>query len=144
MIKFRVWDDNQKVMMIPRDIQTDSDGNIDYIEATGPNGEYGEGDSDLGNLDAFKLEQFIGINDINGKDMYIGDIVKSFSNVNAVSMVPIIGELVSVTSIGEPGVFLKPVGPHLIEPKISVLFSQYEVIGNIHTNPELMEEDSDD
>ena len=136
MIKFRVWDKVKKVMMVPRDMQTDSDGNIFYVEAMGPDGEYDEGD-----LDVFKFEQFTGLKDVNGNEIYIGDIVKVWSDMSELTMVPSINEIVSEDLFGRPGMFLKPAGPHLIEPCLHDSWSnQFEVIGNVHENPELLEE----
>lgn len=136
MIKFRAWDKVQKVMMVPRDMQTDSDGNIFYVEAMGPDGEYDEGD-----LDVFKLEQFTGLKDVNGNEIYEGDIVKTWSDVSELTMAPSINEIVSEDLFGRPGVFLKPVGKHFIEPCLHDYWSnQFEVIGNIYENTSLIKD----
>lgn len=134
MIKFRAWDKAQKVMMVPRDMQTDSDGNILYVEAMGPDGEYDKGD-----LDVFKLEHFTGLKDVNGREIYVGDIVTVWSDVNELAMKPTINEIVSEDYFGRAGMFLKPLRPHVIEPCLHDSWSnQFEVIGNVHKNPELL------
>lgn len=131
-IKFRVWDKVKKVMMVPRDIQTDSDGNIFYIEANSPTGEYDEGD-----LDVFKLEQFTGLKDANGKEIYKGDIVRmqrpgfheyACYEVEYFIQDVCIFQIVKVTDGST--LFESPSNGHDVE-----------IIGNIHENPELLEED---
>ena len=122
MIKFRAWDKVQKVMMVPRDIQTDSDGNVFYVEAMGPDGEYDEGD-----LDVFKFEQFTGLKDVNGKDIYEGDILENRKYRSIVKfasgkfLADLIETIQTFDLIGET--------------------HGSKVIGNVHENPELLEED---
>ncbi|WP_436705961.1 YopX family protein [Lactiplantibacillus plantarum] len=83
--------------------------------------------------------QFTGLKDVNGKEIYIGDIVKVWSDMSELTMVPVINEIVSEDLFGRPGVFLKPAGPHLIEPCLHDSWNnQFEVIGNVHENPELL------
>lgn len=122
MIKFRAWDKVQKVMMVPRDIQTDSDGNIFYVEAMGPDGEYDEGD-----LDVFKLEQFTGLKDVNGKEIYEGDILENWKYrsivkfANGKFLADVVGTISRFDLIGET--------------------HGSKVIGNVHDNPDLLEEE---
>ncbi|MGJ3814887.1 YopX family protein [Lactiplantibacillus plantarum] len=121
MIKFRAWDNECKVIR-------------EYDELKGLT---------LDALDAsdFKIEQFTGLTDVNGKEIYIGDIVKVWSDMSELTMEPTVNEIVSEDLLGRPGVFLNPAGPHLIDPCLHESWNnQFEVIGNVHENPELLEE----
>ena len=118
MIKFRAWDKVQKVMMVPRDMQTDSDGNIFYVEARSLDGEYDEGD-----LDVFEIEQFTGLKDVNGKDIYVGDIVKNERNESH-----IVSFILHAGCFAIGDYYFKSIGAGKI----------LEIIGNVHENPELL------
>lgn len=91
--------------------------------------------------DLVDFEQFTGLKDKSGKEIYIGDIVKKWSDMSELVMEPTINEIVSEDLFGRLGVFLKPASPHLIEPCLHDSWSnQFEIIGNVHENPELLEE----
>jgi uncharacterized phage protein (TIGR01671 family) len=131
MIKFRAWNKVDKFMTVPLDIQLGSDGYIYWIEAMGLNGEHDEGD-----LDVFKLEQFTGLKDVNGKDIYEGDIIKSIPND------PLF-ELSKFGVVTRSRIDLKwCYESGNIEHNIwaSGRYRAYEVIGNVHENPDLLEE----
>ncbi|WQH17771.1 YopX family protein [Lactiplantibacillus plantarum] len=85
------------------------------------------------------LEQFTGLKDVNGKEIYVGDVVEVWSDASELTMVPTVNEVVSEELFGRPGMFLKPIGKHLIEPCLHDSFiDQFKVIGNAHENPELL------
>lgn len=139
MIKFRAWDKRTECYLY--DIQDAYDtlsGFVKYDD--GENADYDEDcfGAFLNNK-RYDVEQFTGLKDVNGRDIYVGDIVKVWSDVSELTMVPVINEIVSEDLFGRPGVFLKPAGPHLIEPCLYDSWSnQFEVIGNVHANPELL------
>jgi uncharacterized phage protein (TIGR01671 family) len=75
-----------------------------------------------------KSEQFIGINDVNGREIYESDIVKLShieDTIVKVVYVPYLLQYVGYTKDRDRGCFL--------------LDEDVEVLGNIHENPELLE-----
>lgn len=133
MIKFRTWDNECKVIR-------------DYDELKGLT---------LDALDAsdFKLEQFTGLKDMNGKDIYEGDILRLSRNEpktyiyddkdnlkSKIIMPKTVTETAPVTNdAGAFGVSVK--GVFLTLREVDKGQQNIEVIGNIHTNHELLEED---
>ncbi|QRQ98856.1 YopX family protein [Lactiplantibacillus plantarum] len=131
MIKFRAWDKVDKLMTVPLDIQLGSDGYIYWIEAMGLNGEHDEGD-----LDVFKLEQFTGLTDVNGKEIYEDDIIKSGYKYAQPKISQVIIENGNSYILGED----LATGNEML---VSDHIGEIKVIGNVHENPELLEESYD-
>ena len=122
MIKFRAWEDKEKEYI--KGVLIGSDGKIYYDDGVATQ-------DDL----VISIEQFTGLKDVNGKEIYIGDIAKVWSDMSELAMDPTVNEIVSKDLFGRPGVFLKPVGPHLIEPCLhDSLSNKFEVVGNVHEN----------
>jgi uncharacterized phage protein (TIGR01671 family) len=112
-IKFRAWDNECKVIR-------------DYDELKGLT---------LDALDAsdFKLEQFAGLKDVNGKDIYVGDVIKSNYKYAQPKVSQIITEDGNSYILGED----LATGNEML---VSDHIGEIEVIGNVHENPELLEE----
>ncbi|BEI64689.1 YopX family protein [Lactiplantibacillus plantarum] len=139
MIKFRAWNGYRKTM-------------ADYVSAIQNGDTQGTPSSvnvivdgknetwDIEN-DHVELLRFTGLKDVNGKEIYVGDVVEVWSDASELTMVPTVNEVVSEDLFGRPGMFLKPIGQHLIEPCLHDSFiDQFKVIGNVHENPELLKD----
>ncbi|XXO40349.1 YopX family protein [Lactiplantibacillus plantarum] len=139
MIKFRAWDNGNEIYLYNiQDAYDTLSGFVKYDD--GEDAEYYEDcfGAFLNNK-RYDVEQFTGLTDVNGKDIYIGDVVKVWSDMSELTMEPTVNEIVSEDLFGRPGVFLKPAGPHLFEPFLyDSRSNQFEVIGNVHANPELL------
>lgn len=144
-IKFRAWDKEKKEMREVRDIAWDAHGGIDVGYSYDPMNEY-RGGSDT-------LMQFTGLLDVEGKEIYEGDVVKTPKYI--IGSEPAYYENHEV--VFDRGIFgLKPT--HHITPLAETesgvkeskdyisnygeIYRRYrpevEVIGNIYENPELL------
>lgn len=128
MIKFRAWDKIQKKMLLPDNIEF-IHGQAYWADAsTGDNGSYSN-DGEVDGIGAlFELEQFTGLKDVNGKDIYEGDIVEVTSQYWGM-----LGNRYEVKF--KQGAFCVKYG------LLSEISPSISVIGNVHTNHELLEED---
>ncbi|AMR18658.1 YopX family protein [Lactiplantibacillus plantarum] len=127
MIKFRAWDNLLNKMLVVYRISFDSP--VDgvqvhcYLDDRGAEGstEYAyDGDGLI-------LEQFTGLKDVNGKDIYVGDILENRKYRSIVKfasgkfLADLIETIQTFDLIGET--------------------HGSKVIGNVHANPELLEAD---
>lgn len=142
MIKFRAWDkENERYLYNVQDAYDTLSGFVKYDD--GEDADYDEDCfGDFLNNKRYDVEQFTSLKDVNGRDIYIGDIVNVWSNMSELTMEPTVDEIVSEDLFGTPGMFLKSLKAHFIEPCLHDYWSnQFEVIGNVHINPELLEEE---
>ena len=128
MIKFRAWDDLLNKMLVVYRISFD--GPVDgvqvhcYLDDRGAEGstEYAyDGDELI-------LEQFTGLKDVNGKDIYAGDVIEVISQFWGM-----LGNRYDVKF--KQGAFYAGHG------LLSEISPSISVIGNVHANPELLEAD---
>lgn len=135
MIKFRAWDKATSGYRKVLEIEFYPDGELKKVKVAGLQRK--------GTItpDKLVLEQFTGLKDVNGRDIYVGDIVKVWSDVSELTMEPTVNEIVSEDFFGKTGMFLKPLRAHVIELCLHDSWNnKFEIIGNAHENPELLEE----
>nr|DAR78274.1 MAG TPA: YopX protein [Bacteriophage sp.] len=132
-IEFRVWDSQEKVYLNKKDIAIDNLGNVFVFEGCNDN------DADLWHVrilvdpdnERYIIEQSTGLKDKNGTEIYEGDVIKVERD----------GTIYRVEWIYS-GFGLEPRYNSPFYPILGnvELRERIEVIGNIHENPELLEE----
>ncbi|WP_172639693.1 YopX family protein [Lactiplantibacillus plantarum] len=117
MIKFRAWNNECKII---RDCDELKGLTLDALDASD-----------------FKLEQFTGLTDVNGKDIYEGDIVHGYDQEPDRDDGYIGSSVTDVVNF-KYGAFW--IGDSWY--KVMVMTQPIvEIIGNVHENPELLEAD---
>ena len=129
-IKFRAWGNRQNKYLNPDDVSIRADGFITIFNVDGKHSRAVQPPGDL--LSPwFIIEQYTGLKDKTGTEIYEGDIVKVEGD----------GEIYRVEWIYS-GFGLEPRynSPHYPVLGNVELRRKIEVIGNIHENPGLLEE----
>lgn len=125
MIKFRAWDKVQNKMLLPDNIEFIY-GQAYWAEASTDGQDECSNDGKVDGISAlFELEQFTGLTDVNGKEIYIGDIVK-YRNLDEKYQYLKIRWLQQDCMIDAGGY------------RIDIVARRCEVIGNVHENAELL------
>ena len=139
MIKFRAWDKVQNKMLLPDNIEF-IHGQAYWAEASTDGQDECSNDGKVDGIgELFELEQFTGLTDVNGKDIYEGDVaqpVSSYINLKR-------GKPFEVKKGNY--VYGKWIARDISNKKFGVdggYFSdEMQLIGNVHENPELLEAD---
>lgn len=140
--KFRAWDETQHKMLQVDYIEF-IDGKAYWVEASPADGNVqGGNDGPVGGNIQLKLEQSTGLKDANGKEIYEGDILATSSKIGG----KLITDYLKVDwredytgfFCGETQLFAC-----LSEWDNDIKYPQTfpEIVGNVHTNPELLEAD---
>lgn len=124
-LKFRVWSDEDK--------QYRTDCKLAYLfhSVTGLPATVFSDEGDM-----FVIEQYTGLKDKNGKDIYEGDIVKLYDKFRNGKCIGIY--IVQFDELNGEYVFSPDNDLDNIEYGGFPIWARYKVIGNIHKNPELL------
>lgn len=119
-IKFRAWDSSKDRWVIQSDyIHVDLDGSITYCDDDGSET----------NRNDLTLMQYTGLKDKNGVEIYEGDILRYGASKSSGTIADVyIKDIVVEWQSDKAGFNLNA----------DSVADMYEVIGNIHKNPELL------
>ncbi|MBU7450677.1 YopX family protein [Leuconostoc citreum] len=127
-IKFRAWDKFTGTMVNVATLDFGAIGAECAVDDSGINGDL---------TSEWILEQYTGLKDVNGVEIYEGDVVKLYAEVHDTFGFEITKK--------ETGKIVFYAGSFFISNGISdepiyAYENDFEVIGNIHEQPELLEE----
>ncbi|ETY74096.1 hypothetical protein LFAB_09165 [Lactiplantibacillus fabifermentans T30PCM01] len=136
MIKFRAWDkENEIYLYNVQDAYDTLSGFVKYDD--GEDAEYDESCfGDFLDNERYDTEQFTGLKDVNGKDIYEGDVIITHPKYDNEE---------SKRGIVQYGIFRAEFSYEVRNGDHRSIWSSneyrtYEVIGNVHEDPELLEE----
>ena len=88
--------------------------------------------------DSYEFMQFTGLKDINGKEIYEGDIVNAVQNYHGKpSSIMFNAKIIYNDNVGSFMISYKNINDVFVNDEIWLRYF-LEVIGNIHENPELL------
>lgn len=119
-IKFRAWDLKRKQWVTPNGIEMGWKNGAEKHTVFYPFPEYPD--------DEIEVMQFTGSKDKNGKDVYEGDIIKS-RYTDLLYVICFEGRYVG-NAITTPRTHIGDIS--------KITMNYYDVVGNIHENPELL------
>ena len=115
-IKFRVW--NRKLKRVaPENCSIQIQGDYSHVAFDTFDGNF---DTEVWILDDCELMQYTGLKDVNGIELYEGDLYKHWGAIEQAEFDQVIYDNMQCT----------------------LLDGDFEIIGNIYENPELLEGDS--
>ena len=141
-LKFRAWDKKDKFFIDNGALQFGADGKIYYINA---GLEYGEPVLEREDItDEVIVEQYTGLKDKNGKEIYEGDVIGYYSERGVLIGKDEVIWMDDCLCFGTREIERGGPCNGLIEPigddGADYISAECEIIGNIHENPELLEE----
>ena len=161
--KFRAWDEIQHKMLQVDYIEF-IDGKAYWVEASSADDNpQGGNDGPVRDNSQLKLEQYTGLKDVNGKEIYEGDILEYYYETRGQTFYD--PDTLGAVG-GEPGIETTVIGRVAIWPSTGVVLTgikakypedfdssnsdipktlhvnrRFEVVGNVHENLELLEEE---
>ncbi|WDT52049.1 YopX family protein [Lactiplantibacillus plantarum] len=133
MIKFRAWDKVQNKMLLPDNIEF-IHGQAYWAEASTDGQDEYANDGRVDGISAlFELEQFTGLKDTSGKDIYEGDVLRTKAG-----LIQIVEQ--GILETDREDIISGFYANNLSDDKPHTFSYDDEVIGNAHENPELLEE----